>query len=225
MAHSLRKSWVLYLFLVPEGFSLPSLTICNLNLLLSLLLCTCILKLIRKLIVTSSLLIVLTDREESHWVLATLPFIRGLWPHPNQWEWRNVGITYKQLEGLGYPHSSLSYWTKSISVPPPYRRILSSYRLSWHNLWFIGNTYHHLVRWFWHYRNLDYVKYQSCSTWWNVSSQHLTFMSIPETGNSTGSTISHSVQGSLKGQWSSPRVHMCHRYFCSTLASMLPKFK
>ena len=42
----------------------------------------------------------------------------GLWPHPIQWEWGNVGVTYKLFEGLGYSRSFLT-GNESNSVPPP----------------------------------------------------------------------------------------------------------
>ena len=63
------------------------------------------LELQRKLRMTSPLLIFLVSREESNWVLTTLPLIRGLWTHQIQWKCGNVGITYKLLGSLGYFHS------------------------------------------------------------------------------------------------------------------------
>ena len=61
----------------------------------------------KNLRVTSLQLIVLVDREEIHWVLVTLPFILGLWPHLIQWEWGNVEVNYKLLEDFEYSHSFL----------------------------------------------------------------------------------------------------------------------
>ena len=49
---------------------------------------------LRILKVTSQLLIVLVDRERSHWVLAALPFIRALFPYSSQWVWGNVEVVY-----------------------------------------------------------------------------------------------------------------------------------
>ena len=34
----------------------------------------------------------------------------GLWLHPIQWEWGNVGITYKLLKSLRYSHSFSPHW-------------------------------------------------------------------------------------------------------------------
>ena len=86
----------------------------------------------KKLRVTSPLLIVLIYIEGSHWILATLPFIRGLLPHPSQLEWENVGITYKLLGDLGIPiHASPLSLSLSPSNLLKEERILSSSRLSW----------------------------------------------------------------------------------------------
>ena len=68
---------------------------------------------------TSTLLIVLVDREGSHWILSTLPFIWRLWPHPIQWEWENVGVTYKLLGGLGISIDPFSTETGIIFVLLP----------------------------------------------------------------------------------------------------------
>ena len=116
-----------------------------LSLLLDLLSCVCTLN----IWVTSSLLIFLVGREGNHWVLATLPFIQGLWPYPIQWEWENVGVTYKIVEGLEYSNSFFSLGPDISQFNLLYGRILPSFHfiLAKYNLWFIVDAYHHLAWW------------------------------------------------------------------------------
>ena len=73
-------------------------------------------KFLRIFRVNSPLLIVLSDREGSHWVLAVLPFIQGLWLYSIQWEWGNLGVIYNLLEGMGiFIH--LSHWDRAYLRP------------------------------------------------------------------------------------------------------------
>ena len=79
---------------------------------------------------TFPLIVVLADREGSNWVLATLPFIRGLLPHSIQWETGNVDFTYKLFGYLRYSHSSLPNWAWVYLHPTSFiGRILPSSRL------------------------------------------------------------------------------------------------
>ena len=106
-----------YLFSVTEVSSIFPLIVCYLSLLPGLLSCACTLK-IKKLLVSSPLLIILVGREGSHWYW--LPFLSfGIMAHLIQWEWGNVGVTYKQIRCLGNSHSFLLTGTGKISVPPP----------------------------------------------------------------------------------------------------------
>ena len=64
---------------------------------------------------TSLLLVILADREGGHWVLVNLTFTHGLWSHSIQWEWANVGVTYKRLGVLSIPFIS-SHWNRGFFV-------------------------------------------------------------------------------------------------------------
>ena len=65
---------------------------------------------------TSPLLIVLANREGSHWVLAVLLFILRLWPHTIWWEWGNLMDHLHATLGFGYSHSSFPSESAPISV-------------------------------------------------------------------------------------------------------------
>ena len=78
---------------------------------------------------TSPLLIDLSSWEGNHWVPPSV--YSGLCPHPTQWEWGNVGVTYKLLWGLRFSHSS-SFTGPGLSLSYLlYRMILPSSRLSY----------------------------------------------------------------------------------------------
>ena len=79
---------------------------------------SCTLKFLKIQRMISSLLIVLVNSGGSHWLLATLPFIRELCPHQIKWKWRNVGVTYKILEVWSIPTYPFPTGTTSISFPP-----------------------------------------------------------------------------------------------------------
>ena len=117
--YSKRVSGSSYLFLATNVFTHLPPIVCYLSVLLSLLFCTCIPKFQRMLRVISPLLIILTWREGSHWMLTVLLFIRELWPHLIQYEWRNVGVTNKLLGYLEYSHSPLPHWNWVCHVPSP----------------------------------------------------------------------------------------------------------
>ena len=72
---------------------------------------------LRILRVASSLLKILVDREGSHWSTGSLSVHSRSMAHPIQWEWGNVGVTYKLLGEFGYYLSSFSTETQPISVP------------------------------------------------------------------------------------------------------------
>ena len=142
----------------------------------------------KKLRVTSPLLIVLADIDESHWVLATLPSIRGLWPHPSQWEW---GMSESLTSNSGF-RIFLFIPTRSgpFTVPPPlyggyYLAIVSArlgmtlvpFKDASHNMVWCPDRFDH---WGW--------KHQSCRTWWNVSYLHPSIRSYLEAGNLCEST-------------------------------------
>ena len=66
----------------------------------------------------SPLLIFFVWREGSHWVLAALPFIRGLWP-PNSMRMKKCRSYLQATRGFGIFPFIVPYWTGPISVPPP----------------------------------------------------------------------------------------------------------
>ena len=85
---------------------------------------------LRILRVTFPLIVVLSDREGSNWVLATLPFIQGLWPRSIQWVWENGEVTYKLLGYLRYSHLSPNWAWIYIRPTSFIRSILPSSRLT-----------------------------------------------------------------------------------------------
>ena len=94
--------------------------------------------------ITSTLFILFFGIEGSYRVLATLPFIQGIWENSIQWEWNNVGVTYKLLKGLEY--SNLSLLTGSCLSPSHllYREDLpnSRFNSTRHNFWSYRDAYH-----------------------------------------------------------------------------------
>ena len=137
-----------------------------LNLPPGLLSCTCTLEFLRILIITSRLLIVLADREGNHWVLTTLLFIRGLLPHPSQWTWGNVGVSYKLLGIWDIPiHLSPSI-PESILISPPlwggFTLLSSLLGQTWPLIYW--DAYNHLMWLLGRHGYLVSGKHQSCRT-------------------------------------------------------------
>ena len=84
----------------------------------------------KKLRVISPLFIVLSCIEGRHWTLATLSFIRGIWPHTIKWKWGNVGVTCMLLRVWVFLFISL-HWVLVYLRPTSFiRRILPCSYLS-----------------------------------------------------------------------------------------------
>ena len=103
MRHNNRKILFILTVLRNIRFNSSSSIVWYLSRLQSHLSYSCTMKFLKIQRMISSLLIVLVDRGGSHWLLATLPFIRELCPHPIKWKWRNVRVTYKILEVWSIP--------------------------------------------------------------------------------------------------------------------------
>ena len=100
-------------------------------------------------------------------VLATFPFIWRLRSHPIQWEYKNVGVTYKLLEVLRYSHLSLSTETMPISISPPIREDFGQFssqldkirpKIFWRCLSPPGVVSRALsILWFWKITDMQYL--------------------------------------------------------------------
>ena len=176
---------------------------------------------------TSPRLILIVDREGSHWVLASLRFIRRLWPHSIRLEWGKVGVTYKLLSGLGFSHLFLPHWARVyLRLISFIERILPSSLLAWLDMTLVsywGCLSLHGVTKLTH-RILILNNTSPALPSKDVSSSHSTSRSSPNSENSSCSTVTLDVQAHWKIQRSPIRVHMCYLCFCSTLAFMLLKF-
>ena len=101
------------------GFTCLLSLVSNLSLLLGLLSCSCTSKIQRILKVGSPPQTVLVNREGSNYVLASLLFIRGLWPIELYWSGVIEGSPKSNSGVWGIPiHSSLT-GTGLMSAPPP----------------------------------------------------------------------------------------------------------
>ena len=141
---------------------------------------------------TSPLLNVLTWREEIHWVLTSLLFIRGLWHHLIQWVRWNVRANLKQLEGLGYSHLSLLHWDLAylLLIWGFYLALVSAR----HVVWSILSSPGVMIQTLW---ILRFCKTPILRTWWKsiISSFHP--RSGPDSGNPRGPQ-SYLVRGFFK---------------------------
>ena len=132
---------------------------------------------LRILRVTSPQLIVFIGREEIRWVLASLPFVRGLLLYSIQWEWGNVRCTYKLLVVLDIlihlSQRGQTYFRLNSFI----WRILPSFHFSLvrYDIWSFGDVYQHLVWWIRGFGYLGSGTHQSCKTWWKciLSTLHL----------------------------------------------------
>ena len=107
----------------------------------------------------SLLLIVLAGREGINWVLATIPFIRRLWPYSIQWKCGNLGATYKLLgvwDNLIHSSQNFTY----LRFTSFKGRILPRSYLSYvrDDIWSYEDTYHHLMWWIEHFICLNSKK-------------------------------------------------------------------
>ena len=165
---------------------------------------------------TSLLLIVLAVREKSHWVLATFPFIHGVWPIQinGSEEWRS---RLQATLGFGYSHSFLTMH-RPFSVSSP---LLGGF-----NLALVSSRLGMTLDPFWRClsspsvmtRLIRQLGRKKLILKYLVKSILLypTFRSDPDSGNLSWSTMPLSAQAHWK-------VHMCYMCFCSTLDFMLPK--
>ena len=98
---------------------------------------------------TSPLLIIFANREGSHWVLATFPFIQGLCLL-NSMGVRKYKDHLQATRRFGRSHSCLSHWPGPIFVSPPLKGelylALVSARLGMTLVPFWGCLYH-MVWW------------------------------------------------------------------------------
>ena len=176
----------------------------------------------------SLLFLVLVCREGNHWVWLSFNSInQELWHHQIQWMWRNVGVTYKLLGVWDIPiHSSFIQTRPSFFPPPLYGRFylaLVSARL----VMIFDSLKIPINTWCDESDALNTLVLKNIIPTLpgkNQSSSHLTSRNSPDAGNSSELTIPLCVQTHWRIQWSPSRAHMCYLSFCSTLASMLPKF-
>ena len=167
---------------------------------------------------TSPQLIVLVDREGNHCVLAILPFILGLWPHPIQWEWGNIGITGKLLEFGVFPFILPSHGPRLSSFHFIYRGIylaLVSARLGitldslWECLSSLGVMDQAI-------RLLRLKKVSPAGPGEQISYPHSAYRNGPEAENPNGSIIllmlrlAGKFRGSLRGLTCSINVSAQH---------------
>ena len=142
-----------------------------------------------------------------------------------QWEWGNVGVTYKLLGVWIFPFIS-PYWDRAYLHTTSFiRRILSSSHLDRLGITlasFCGCQSSHGVM-PWTIGLLVLKKHQSCRIW----RKRILFPYLnQELSRSIKSKRSHKSLGA-NARWkilrSSTRISLDLRRFCSTLASMLPK--
>ena len=96
--------------------------------------------------------------------------------------------------------------------------------MTWHYLWFFGDTYHHLKWWVWLFGYLGSIKNTNpAGPDEKLSYPHPTSRSCPDSGILVAllSHLACRLDGGIRVSYEGLLCYLC---FCTTLVSMLPKF-